>query len=243
MGYKNKDNKPNVELNGFKVGAKVGDQLNVSIGNTVFGAEIVMPVPQTDPDERVSGQKEIFVGRVSGINSITGNTFTLQSDHKFITGETVRVYSENGSLPDGLEYNRVYHAITASLNADQIQLASSLNNAVAGNEITDINNSGGILRIVSKVSDKEAGDVGHPIQFDSSGWHVNVGVGNTLSSAITDKPECITPKTRTSFIKRTLDRREESEKNYGLKYVISQDSNLAAPPIAGFSIDRNIYSS
>ena len=114
-GFKNKDNKPNVELNGFKVGAKVGDQLNVSIGNTVFGAEILMPVPQTDPDERVSGQKEIFVGRVSGINSITGNTFTLQSDHKFITGETVRVYSENGSLPDGLEYNRVYHAITCLL--------------------------------------------------------------------------------------------------------------------------------
>ena len=104
-GFKNKDNKPNVEVNGFKVGAKIADQLNVSIGSTMFGADIVMPVPQTDPDERVSGQKEIFVGRVSGINSITGNTFTLQSDHKFINGETIRVYSENGSLPDGLEHN------------------------------------------------------------------------------------------------------------------------------------------
>ena len=235
-GFKNKDNKPTVELNGFRFGAKVGDQLNVSIGNTVYGADILMPVPQTDPDERVSGQKEIFVGRASGINSITGNTFTLQSDHKFINGETVNVYSENGSLPDGLEYNRVYHAITASLNADQIQLASTLNNAVAGNEITGINNSGGILRIVSRVSDKEAGDIGHPVQFDSSGWHVNVGAGNTLSSAIIANQSDITPKTRTSFIKRTLDRRKESEKNYGLKYVISQDSNLASPPVAGFSI-------
>ena len=235
-GFKNKDNKPTVELNGFRFGAKVGDQLNVSIGNTVYGADILMPVPQTDPDERVSGQKEIFVGRASGINSITGNTFTLQSDHKFINGETVKVYSENGSLPDGLEYNRVYHAITASLNADQIQLASTLNNAIAGNEITGINNSGGILRIVSKVSDKEAGDIGHPVQFDSSGWHVNVGAGNTLSSAIIANQSDITPKTRTSFIKRTLDRRKESEKNYGLKYVISQDSNLASPPVAGFSI-------
>ena len=235
-GFKNKDNKPTVELNGFRFGAKVGDQLNVSIGNTVYGADILMPVPQTDPDERVSGQKEIFVGRASGINSITGNTFTLQSDHKFINGETVKVYSENGSLPDGLEYNRVYHAITASLNADQIQLASTLNNAIAGNEITGINNSGGILRIVSKVSDKESGDIGHPVQFDSSGWHVNVGAGNTLSSAIIANQSDITPKTRTSFIKRTLDRRKESEKNYGLKYVISQDSNLASPPVAGFSI-------
>ena len=234
--FKNKDNKPSVVLNGFIVGAKVGDQLNVSVGNTVFGADILMPVPQTDPDERVSGEKEIFVGRVSGINSITGNTFTLQSDHKFINGETVRVYSENGSLPDGLDYNRVYNVITASLNADQIQLASTLNNAVAGNEITGINNSGGSLRIVSKVSDKEAGDVGHPVQFDASGWHINVGVGNTLSSAITANQSAITPKTRTAFIKRTLDRRKESDKNYGLKYVISQDSNLASAPIAGFSI-------
>ncbi len=235
-GFKNKDNKPTVELNGFRFGAKVGDQLNVSIGNTVFAADILMPVPQTDPDERVSGQKEILVGRASGISSITGNTFTLQSDHKFINGETIKVYSENGSLPDGLEYNRVYYAITASLNADQIQLATTLNNAIAGNEITGINNSGGILRIVSKVSDKEAGDIGHPVQFDSSGWHVNVGAGNTLSSAITANQSDITPKTRTSFIKRSLDRREESEKNYGLKYVISQDSSLASPPVAGFSI-------
>ena len=111
-----------------------------------------------------------------------------------------------------------------------------MNNAIAGNEITGINNSGGILRIVSKVSDKEAGDIGHPVQFDSSGWHVNVGAGNTLSSAITANQSDITPKTRTSFIKRSFDRREESEKNYGLKYVISQDSSLAAPPVAGFSI-------
>ena len=234
--FKNKDNKPNVVVNGFHVGAKTGDQLNVSIGNTVFAADILMPVPQTDPDERVSGEKEIFVGRVSGINSITGNTFTLQSDHKFINGETVRVYSENGSLPDGLDYNRVYNVITASLNADQIQLASTLNNAVAGNEITGINNSGGLLRIVSKVSDKEAGDVGHPVQFDSSGWHINVGVGNSLSSAITGSQSSITPKTRSSFIKRTLDRREEKDKKYGIKYIIPQDSNLAAAPIAGFSV-------
>ena len=234
--FKQQDNKPNVVLNGFALGAKTGDKLNVSIGNTVYGADIVMPVPQTDPDQRVSGEKEIFVGRVSGINSITGNTFTLQSDHKFINGETVRVYSENGSLPDGLDYNRVYHAITASLNADQIQLASTLNNAVAGNEISGINNSGGSLRIVSKVSDKEAGDVGHPVQYDTSGWYVNVGVGNTLSSAITANQSAITPKTRSSFIKRTLDRREVSEKNYGVKYVIPQDSNLASAPIAGFSI-------
>ena len=236
-GFKQKDNKPNTILNGFNLGAKIGDILQVGIGNTVYGADILMPVPQTDPDERVSAKKEILVGRVSGINSITGNTFTLQSDHKFVNGETVRVYSENGSLPDGLDYNRVYNVITTSLNADQIQLASTLNNAVAGNEITGINNSGGILRVVSRVADKEAGDVGHPVQYDNSGWFINVGVGNSLSAAITANQSSVTPKTRSSFIKRTLDRREDLEKNYSLKYIIPQSSSLASAPISGFSIE------
>ena len=234
--FTQKDNKPNTILNGFNLGAKTGDQIFVNIGSVVYGADILMPVPQTDPDERVSGEKEILVGRNSGINSITGNTFTLQSDHKFINGETVRIYSENGSLPDGLEYNKLYHVITTSLNSDQIQLASTLNNATAGSEITGINNAGGILRICSKISDKEPGDAGHPVQFDSSGWFVNVGVGNTLNAAIVSQKTSITPKTRSAFIKRTLDRREDSDKHYSVKYVIPQGTSLAAPPTAGFSI-------
>ena len=32
-----------------------------------------MPVPQTDPDDRVSARKEIFVGNNSGINSISSD--------------------------------------------------------------------------------------------------------------------------------------------------------------------------
>ena len=234
--FTQKDNKPTTVLNGFNLGAKKNDKIFVNIGSVVYGADILMPVPQTDPDERVSGEKEILVGRNSGINSITGNTFTLQSNHKFINGEKVRVYSENGSLPDGLDYNRVYHVITSSLNADQIQLASTLNNATAGSEITGINNAGGILRICSKIPDKEPGDAGHPVQFDASGWHVNIGVGNTLHAAIVSQKTSITPKTRSSFIKRTLDRRENKDKGYSLKYVIPQGTSLAASPTAGFSI-------
>ena len=236
--YQQKDNKPNVVSNGFTIGAKVGDKLQVSIGNTVYGADILMPVPQTDPDERVSGKKELFVGRVSGINSITSNTITLQSDHKFNAGETVRVYSEDGSLPDGIDYNRTYYTITASLNADQIQLASTFNNAVAGNEITGINNKGGLLRVVSNVTDKEPGDPGHPVQHDTSGWYINVGVGNSLRAAIKSQQTSITPKTRTATVQRILDRRSNSDKKYSVKYVIPQTSSLAGSPIAGFSIEE-----
>ena len=63
-----------------------------------------MPGPLSNTDTWVSGKKEIVVGSNSGINSITSNTFTLEDTHKFLPGENVRVFSETGALPDGVEY-------------------------------------------------------------------------------------------------------------------------------------------
>ena len=37
---------------------------------------------------------------------------TLKDDHNFINGESIRVISDDGALPDGLRPNRVYFAIT-----------------------------------------------------------------------------------------------------------------------------------
>ena len=234
--YVQKDNVPPHTSNGFSFGNKIGETIEVGVGDTTFGATVLMPVPQTDPDERASGRKEFFVGRTSGISSITGNTFTLQSDHKLLPGEKVRIYSEDGALPDGLDYNRDYYAITAGLNANQIRIATTFNNAVAGSEITGINNLGGQLRIVSTVVDKKPGDPGHPVQHDSSGWFVNVGAGNSLHAAIVSQQTDITPKTKTAFYKRTYDNRTDLQKRYGLKYVIPQSVAYASAPTSGFSI-------
>ena len=88
----------------------------------------------------VSSRKVSTVGRSSaGINSITSNTLTFDSDHSLINGESIRVISENGQLPDGLTHNSVYFAITSGVDADQIKIAETLNNALSDSEIT-INN-------------------------------------------------------------------------------------------------------
>ena len=71
-----------------------------------FSSRIVMPNSQS------SGEKSFIVNRSSaGINSITSSTMTLTAPHTIETGETVRVISTNGILPDGEESNKVNYAI------------------------------------------------------------------------------------------------------------------------------------
>ena len=72
--------------------------------------------------------------------------------------------SKAADIPEGLEPHRTYYAIRVS--ATEIKIASSFSDALNDNEI-DIR--GGVaLLIRSRVSDKSAGDIGHPIQFDNS---------------------------------------------------------------------------
>ena len=81
--------------------------------------------------------------------------------------------SDNGRLPDGLDPNTVYFAITntnasAGLTThNTIKLAKTETDAKNASALT-INNLGGTLSVVSRVSDKNSGDIGHPIQFDNS---------------------------------------------------------------------------
>jgi hypothetical protein len=65
-------------------------------------------------------------------------------------------------LPENIVENTVYYAIRQSSTI--IKLASSESSAVSGNAITAY--KGTNLRILSRVSDKIAGDVGHPVQYD-----------------------------------------------------------------------------
>ena len=238
FGYRQRDNVPPSKVLEFSVGNKLNDQLSLQINNITYDVSILMPVPQTDPDDRVSARKEIFVGSNSGINSISSDRFTLQENHKFINGESIRFYSDDGALPDGIEYNKIYYAITG-VGDDKIDIASNKNNAAAGSKLTGINNLGGKLKIISTVADKIPGDAGHPIQYDSSGWFINVGVGNTLSAAIVANSTQLSPETRQTFIKRIRDTRDDSEKRYGLTYVIPEGSSLASPPIEGYSIEES----
>ena len=238
-GYNQRDTVPLKSTGGYIIGNKVGETIQCNIDNVVYGASVLMPVPGSNPDNRISARKEYLVGRSAGINSITGNTFTLQENHRLLPGESIRVYSETGSLPDGLEHKTIYYAITGGVNANQIQIATTFNNALSGDELTGINNLGGQLRIVSEVADKNPGDPGHPIQYDNSGWHINVGAGNSLRAALVTNQAKVTPKTGNAFIYRAPDNRTDNEKIYRLRYVIPDNATIASPPQNGFSIEES----
>jgi hypothetical protein len=237
-GYNQKDTVPPKTVTGYTIGNKIEERISCSIDNIVYSGKVVMPVPQSNPDLRTAAKKEYFVGSSAGISSISGNTFTLESSHRLFSGESIRIISENGSLPDGIEYNKIYYAITAGLNADQIRIGSTYNNAIAGNNVAGINNLGGKLKIVSSIVDKEPGDPGHPIQYDSTGWYINIGVGNSLRSAIVTNQARITPKTQNTFITRTPDNRSKEDRIYRLRYVIPENAINAAPPANGYVLEE-----
>ena len=99
-GYTSKGNLPPDKATKYQVGNKKGEVLTCLINNVAETANVLMPTPQI-PDLGASAVKEVRVGQNSGINSITSNIFTLETFHQLLPGESVRVISENGSLPDG----------------------------------------------------------------------------------------------------------------------------------------------
>ena len=251
----NIDTPPENVIQGYRFGARTNDQLNVLITQagvtTEYSARIVMPDGTATPTK--SSEKSYTVRRsVSGINSIgsfsaggTKNVITLTEAHRFINGESVRVIGETGQIPDGLESNTVYFAITTGTNTN-IKLAKTLNDAINDNELT-INEKGGVLNVVSRVSDKNAGDIGHPIQFDeaNSQWYVKVSTAATENSIYPTivglGTTALGNATSRTFIKRRSDTRSGLDKTYRMRYVIPANAGgkVGRPPTEGFILQES----
>ena len=249
--------KPENVLDGYRIGAGSSDRLNVllpiSAGITSeFSSRIVMPNSQS------SGEKTFDVNRsAAGINSITSNQLELTAAHTFENGETVRIVSEDGALPDGLESNQVYFAITTGISTNiGLKIAKTLTDAENASALT-INNLGGPLKIVSRVSDKNSGDIGHPIQFDSAvknQWFINVGIDtHNVGTAASDRKDRIytyfvnqgtaglgnaSPR---AYIRRKSDERQAVDTTYRLRYVIPASTGVAVarPPASGYIIQES----
>jgi hypothetical protein len=248
----NQDIPPVNIVDGYRLGAKEDEHLYALISQSgitsEFSARVVMQ-NEFSGQTQVSGQKLYTVGRSVGINSISNNILTLTSPHTFINGENVRIVADNGHLPDGIEPNQLYFAITntvaPTLGTNQIKLAQTQNDAVNDNELT-INAKGGVLSVLSRVSDKDAGEIGHPVQFDSGqgNWYVNVSTAtteNTLYSEISSLGTVgLGDATSRTFIRRTSDTRGLIDTTYRLRYVIPNDSpTLARPPLDGYIIQES----
>jgi hypothetical protein len=245
----NSDIFPENVLEGYRVGARENDSVKVliSVGGTAteYSARIVMP------DSQSSSEKVFSVGRVGTANSITNSVITFTTPHTFLNGESVRVLSDNGALPDGINGNTVYYAITnvgdVGLTTSQIKLTQTENDALTASNPVSMNNRGGVLSIVSRVADKNSGNIGHPVQFDStnSQWYINVSAAttenniySTIVSLGTTALGAATPRT---YIKRKLDNRSAVDTLYRVRYVIPKntDSILARPPVDAFILQES----
>ena len=263
-GASNEDVAPENVIEGFRLGARANDQLKILIPQggvtNEYSARIVMDGSLSTDGvfvEESTSEKSFNVNRSSGINSVgtnsdggAANVITLERAHNFINGETVRVIGETGQVPDGLEANTIYNVITTSSAGigtnTNIKLAKTLNDALNDQELP-INGNGGLLKIVSRVSDKNSGDIGHPIQYigtgNTTGWYVNVSTAatensiySTITSLGTGTLGAATPR---SFIKRRNDNRESNDTLYRVRYVIPKDGPVTArPPVEGFILQE-----
>ncbi len=229
---------PPHKIEGYRVGAKVDEllYLSITVGGQILelASPILMPTVSGDG---ISAKKVYTVSRNNlGVNSISSNEITFTSPHQFITGEKVRVFSDTGQVPDGLETDVIYYAIR--ITNTKIYLASTYNDAIANNPITGISNNGGILTVVSSVTDKIPGDVGHPIQYDTelNNWYVNSSPNNEIYTNLLTLTNTQTPSTT---IVRRVDTRSVEDRLYKIRYVIPKEFTNARPPEFGFILQES----
>ena len=243
-GFESEDNKPPVIIQGYRVGAKNNDSLFVnfssSTGYGISEASIYMV-------DNVIGVGTTAIGTTSSVKEVTINTspsaansftFTSPTSHKLNTSEKVIIFSKTGNIPEGLIAHRVYFVIKTS--ATQFKLATSESNA--RNNIAISCYGGSNLTVKSRVSEKFPGDIGSPIQFDSSNnqWFVHVNANNDIYNSITTLGVSeIGERTKNSFIKRREDTRSLDEKVYTIRVVIPKEARNSKNPEDAFILQES----
>ena len=236
-GFTDVNDKPPVIIQGYRVGAKTSDKLYFTDDGTTYSSNIYMVDNEisttgfTTATGTTSGYKEYTV------SSVSSSIFTLGT-HNILTGEKILLISDAADLPENVTEHRVYYAIRHS--STEIKLASSLTNAQNTTAITVY--GGTQLRVLSRVSDKDAGDVGSPIQYDASNgnWFIHSETSGGIYNALSTLGVAgLTERTNPSFFKRQEDSRSIDEKLYKFRVVIPKEFENAKDPEEGFVIQES----
>ena len=232
---------PSHIVQGFRVGAKVGEKIYVDNDSGTFQATVVMSNGATTGTTDTS--EKSFEATHSAATASNKSVFTLNNQHNFQNGESIRIFADDGDLPENIDPHTVYFAITgtnngngndASLGTNQIRIASSKTNAdldtpVFINTVASTNQK---FTIVSRVSDKKPGDAGHPAQYDGTRWFLHTSpTDNTIFSgglyagASTDD---------ITYVLRKEDDRGIDEKIYKVRYVVPKELVNGRDPTEGF---------
>ena len=263
LGYTAEDVPPPIISQGYRIGARVDDE--VFLDTDTNKGKILMTngplnlntntIAGTDSSAKVYRDVTITTPVAQ---APTQMVFNCTTSHDLTNGESIRIFSETGDLPEGLEENALYYAITdqkngtrgdgISLNGTQFQVASSKTNAEAQTPIFIPVYLGSEIRVESRVSDKVAGEVGHPIQFDSAtrsitnvatgavtnevaGWFIHCENNSALFQyiiglSVTDS--------EITYVKRQADDRSLDEKLYRMRYVVPKELENTRDPVNGF---------
>ena len=224
-GFNSKDVAPPILTQGYRVGARISDKLYFTASGTEYSANILMS------DASTSSVKEYSV------TSVSGTIFTIGS-HTIQTGEKVIIISDDGDLPENIVENNVYYAIRHS--GTEIKLASSQSSSTIGDAITVY--AGTNLKILSRVSDKVSGDVGHPIQFDTTNnqWYITTNAGSLIYNKLMDSGVVgLGTATEPTYIKRIEDTRSLDEKVYKIRVVVPKELQNAKNPENSFIIQES----
>ena len=237
FGFDRQDEPPLSLSQGFRIGARHDEQIFVNIGGTDYTADVRMT------ENVLSGVSTSALGDQTGAKksklSVPNTLFAMTVDSiGLVTGEKIRIYSDSGDLPEGLSFDRVYYAIVNS--PTEIKVATTFSNAI--NNVPIELYGGDDLRVESRVSDKSAGEIGHPIQWDlnQNQWFLHVETGSTLYPQIqTNSNLSAGEGTNIGFIKRFEDKRSVEDKLYKFRYVIPKEANNSRDPVNGFIIQNS----
>jgi len=220
-GFDNESVRPPILTQGYRVGAKVGDRIYLDIGGTEYSASILMNNGGND-----SSYREVPISQVD-------NNEFVSTGHGFETGEKVIIISDDGDLPENLKTNTVYYVIDSGGNpGNRFELAAS--KAESDNRQAITVYGGTNLKVISRVSDKQSGDVAHPVQWDGSQWYIKVG-DNGIYTAISGLSGVSEP----TYLKRIPDTRSLNEKLYKARFFIPKQLTNAKTPEAGFILQES----
>ena len=134
-GFTTNDGKPAGITQGYRIGARLNDRLYFQGGagaGTTFSAPIFMV-------DNVIGVGTGALGTTSSVKEFTvagepsNNDFTI-GPNTILTGESIRIISDVGDLPENITAHTTYYAINNGDN-NTIKIASSFRNAIEGEAI------------------------------------------------------------------------------------------------------------
>ena len=244
FGFNSEDNVPPNLIQGYRIGARADDKIYLDLPNgdtksvRILMSDNTLGSGVTTIDGNTSSVKEYSVSQTTSAPNY--EILTLASDHRLQNGEKVIIVSDDGDLPEGITENKSYYAITTA-DPNKIRLASSLTNARNGNAVTIYGGTG--LRILSRVSERDSGELGSPIQYDpnNNNWFLHVEPVNELFDSLNTLgvQGFEEPRTEVTYFKRVPDDRSLDEKIYKFRVVIPKEAPNSKDPQDGFVIQES----